>query len=120
MALAASEFRTKINSTDMEHACELLDDVERNMVFVHIASGTHKNAEVHNRIVIALGIAQEIDYYQLLSHFMSSMDEESFESAVQTMANVGWITRKVDTSCKPAQHKLSLTKKGREMFYKYK
>jgi len=119
MLLAASNLTTKITEECLTHAMTLLERVEENMKFIHMSSGSHKNAEIHSRIILALGKVTSIDYADILSHFMSNTDEETFEKSVATLVNVGWIKINIDTSCKPAKQTLVLTSKGKEMFHKY-
>jgi len=119
MLLAASNLTTQINEEHLTHAMTMLERVEDNMKFIHMSSGSHKNAEIHSRIILALGKVTSIDYADILSHFMSSTDEETFEKSVSTLVNVGWIKLNINTSTNPAKQTMVLTSKGKEMFHKY-
>jgi hypothetical protein len=119
MLLAVSELKLVIDEEHLTIAMQLLEYVEENMKFIHMSSGGHKNAEIHSRIILALGKVTSIDYHDILAHFMGSTDEETFQKSIDTLVNVGWIQLNIDTSQKPTKHTLVLTSKGKEMFHKY-
>jgi len=121
MLIAASELRLTITPTDVTVAIEMLQRVDHNMKFIFMSAGTHKNAEIHSRIILALGRVAEIDYSDMLSHFMTSVDEETFSKSIDTLVNVNWIelTRYPKTKSMPSRITMKLTAKGKEMFHKY-
>jgi hypothetical protein len=121
MLLAASELRTKIEDLDVSIAIELLERVEHNMKFIHMSAGTHKNAEIHSRIILALGKVGSVDYADMLTHFMTSTDEDTFRKSVETLINVQWvkIEKTKDENGKATRATLFLTDKGKEKFMKF-
>jgi hypothetical protein len=119
MLIAASDLRLVITELDVKIAIGLLEKVEHNMKFIHMSSGGHKNAEIHSRIILALGKVQSVDYHDMLTHFMGSTDEETFTRSVDTLVNVKWVKKTRDKTVTPHRTILELTDKGREKFHKY-
>jgi hypothetical protein len=92
MLLAASELTKIIDKRTMEIAIEIMNRVEYNMKFIYMSSGTHKNAQIHFKIMSALGmLGESISYGQILEHFMGDADEEEIEKAVNVLAKTGFI-----------------------------
>jgi hypothetical protein len=119
MLIAASDLRIQITDLDLTVAIGLLEKVEHNMQYIHLSSGGHKNAEIHSRIILALGKVEEIDYHDLLTHFMSSTDEDTFTRSIDTLVVVKWIKKTRIKTCTPHRTVLTLTDKGKEKFNKY-
>ena len=93
MLLAASELTKVIDKRTIEIAIEIMNRVEYNMKFVYMSSGTHKNAQIHFKIMSALAtLGEAIAYNQILEHFMGDADEEEIEKAVNVLAKTGFIT----------------------------
>jgi len=120
LLIAASELTTKIEEMHMAAAIQFLDQIEHNMKFIHMSSGGHKNAEIHSKVILALGSVEKLPVTTLVETFMGSTDSETIEKAVAMLVQVGWIKMITDASSKPPVQYLQLTDKGKQMFERYK
>lgn len=120
MLLAASELVMKIDEIHVAAAIRFLDQVQHNMNFIHMASGQHKNAEIHSRVILTLGKTERLAMTDLIEGLMGSCSAEDIEKAVSMLIQVKWIKLSTDANQKPPVDYLVLTDKGKQMFERYK
>lgn len=117
MLLAAADLTRLISLDHMTRSMELIERIEHNMKFIYMSAGANKQSEVHLRILVALNSAGgEIDYKDLLAHFMKDVTQEELEKVIETLEKVQYLTQ---------QHKgkdriICLTEKARATLSTYK
>lgn len=116
MLLALSELKLVIDITIIKAAIELLKRVEHNMKFVYMSAGANKHAEFHIKILSALNAVEEIEYGEILQHFMKDVEQEEFDKILSTLDTIGYIQV---TATPKGGRMLKITAKGKSTFDRY-
>lgn len=122
LLLAAAELKQKVDEEDMAAAMMLMDKVEHNYGILRMSMGDHKNAEIHERVLTALGHygQKQVEMTEVYTAFMGSADQKTIDDAIRMLEMVNYVKITTDTSQKPPTQHITLTNLGKSIYDKHK